>query len=369
MPPAFRVQLAEEAGGPPYALSDPRALPEELRSDRWRELCAAVDGWSGLSGSRKCRLAALLHAMCLYRPLVELMPDTSFEADRTDPYAVELAYWRASAKFMRGLPNRIADYEHADLSAFKEIALNAGDAALAAFNATAMVFVHTAKTGGALPDLAEWGKRFVDAHVRVTAGADEFTKQLLTSRLHRGTGFLPQRRGDRSEVVRTMDLAEQHALNIRPTTPAQELLYRENLHAVMESRTKEALWLGDKDLALARALKVIEVDPCDSKAQAELGEVHYLRGEWHEAAQAYAVAAMLGPPASAVGRHMAGVCFRELGQDLIAAFFFKETLEVDALGISPREEIHGLPDVGALKALREWSRHTTDLMPVSPPMS
>ena len=68
------------------------------------------------------------------------------------------------------------------------------------------------------------------------------------------------------------------------------------------------------------------------------------RKDWSIAADAYVTAAMLGPPASAVGRYMAGVCLRELGQDMLAAFFFKDALEVDPLGISSRDAISRLPE-------------------------
>ena len=155
-----------------------------------------------------------------------------------------------------------------------------------------------------------------------------------------------------------MDLAERHALAMKPSSSAQENLCRENLHALMESRTKEALWLGDHDRALARALGVSQVDPYDSKAWVELGQVRFVRKEWHDAARAYAVAAMLGPPASAVGRHMAGVCLRELGDDLFAALLFKDTLEIDPLGISTFEEIHALPDIAVLNAVKKWACST-----------
>jgi hypothetical protein len=64
---------------------------------------------------------------------------------------------------------------------------------------------------------------------------------------------------------------------------------------------------------------------------------------------------MLGPPASAIGRHMAGVCFHKCGQDLLAAFFFKGALEADPLGISPHDHIRQLPDAKVLRSLREWS--------------
>jgi tetratricopeptide (TPR) repeat protein len=358
LPPAFRAQLGAEAGGSPYLVRDPRELPEPYRTDRWRTLCEALDGWNDRPADARCRIASLLHSMCLYGPLLALIPETGVDSWAADAHAIELAFWRASAAFMAGVRQRIADYAAADLGVFEHIARHARDVMPLAFNATAIVFVHKAKTGAPMEDVAAWGKRFEDAAVRATGGADDFTAKLYTSRFYRGIGFLPQRRGDRGETVRVMALAEHHATSMTPTTPAEAVLCGENRHAVMESRTKEALWLGDVEQALARALSVVEVDPYDSKAWVELGEVRFRRREWREAAQAYAVAAMLGPPGAAVARHMTGVCLRELGDDLLAAVFFKDTVELDPLGISPREEIHRLPDLPALAALKEWSLGT-----------
>ena len=142
---------------------------------------------------------------------------------------------------------------------------------------------------------------------------------------------------------------------MKPETAAQRLLCLENMHPVLESRTKEAIWLGDYDLALKRAQTVAELDPYDSKTWVELGEIRIKRSEWALAAEAYVVAAMLGPPASAIGRHMAGVCFQKSGQDFLAAFFFKDALEVDPLGISPHDGIRKLPDAEVLRSLKEWS--------------
>jgi tetratricopeptide (TPR) repeat protein len=352
--PGFRSQLAREAGQA-YAVTDPRDLPESLRSDRWRRLCVGLNEWTSLPGEKKSRLASLLHSMCLYQPLLALIPHDHFEAGRADPDELRLVFWRASANFIHHLPDRTSDYLAADMSVFEDIALNAPTAVPECFNATAKVFVHKAKNRCAIADLMKWSNRFETVLARTIAGADEFTTGFFTSRFYRGLGFLPQLAGDKTEMKRTMDLAESHARNIKPGTPARDLLYRENLHAVMESRTKEALWLGDKDEALSRSLRVIEVDPCDSKAWAELGEIRYLRHELQEASEAYSTAAMLGPPASAVGRYMAGLCFRKLGQDMLAALFLKDTLECDPLGISPRHRINELPNVAVLDALKSWN--------------
>jgi tetratricopeptide (TPR) repeat protein len=358
LPPAFRTQLVDEAGRPEFRVGDPRQLPRASRSARWREMCEALEQWSELSGERRWRLALLLHALCFYEPILSLVPAKHVRLADCSPDELELQYWRASASYVLGLRGPVAQYGTADLTVFDAIVAEAPDALPAGFNAAVKVFVHRAKTGAPLEEL-EAGAACAERALEDAVGRlGDFDRHLLTSRLYRALGFLPQRRGDQAEVVRVMDLAERHALAMQPTTPAQELLYLENLHPLMESRTKEALWLGDRELALSRSRKVVELDPYDAKAWVELGEVHTRCNDWAAAAEAYVVAGTLGPPASAIGRHMAGVCFRELGQDLLAAFFFKEALEVDSLGISPRLNIETLPDGAVTRALKEWSVHT-----------
>jgi tetratricopeptide (TPR) repeat protein len=360
LPVGFRLQLVEEAGRPEYAVSDPRQLPKPLRTPRWQAVCDALGRWRSLPDELRLRLVMLLHSLCLYEPVLAHVPARSPER-RAGPDAVELAYWRASARYVLGLPNRVADYRAADMSVFEAIAERRPDAVPAAFNAAVKVFVHSAKVGAPLDVLERRAARMARIHADTVARADDFTADLLTSRFYRALALLPQRRGRRAQAVRLMDLAERHARALRPATPAQDLMYLENLHPVMESRAKEALWLGDLELALARALEVTRLDPYDSKAWVELGQVHRARKEWALAAEAYVLASMLGPPASAIGRHMAALCFAELGQPALAAFLFKETLEVDPLGISPRDGIGKLPDLAVLHALKEWSRSTVKL--------
>ncbi len=360
LPSPFRSQLIRETGEPRYEVRDPRQLPSSLQTERWKTMCDALDSWNELPTPRRCRLAALMHSLCLYEPVLKLAsPPGAACAD--DPFAIELAYWRESARYVLGLPERVADYQSADLSAFEMIARNPPVSAEAAFNAAVKIFVHKAKTEAPLAEIGRWAKLLEQALADAVARLDAFTATLLTSRYYRATAFLPQRRKDRAAVVQAMDMAEQHARALKPATRAEELRYLENLHPVLESRTKEAIWLGDSTLALARARQVVDLDPYDSKAWVELGEVYMKREEWEPAAEAYVVAAMLGPPASAVGRYMAGVCYREIGKDFLAAFLFKETLEVDPLGISPRDQIRMLPDVAVLKALKEWNRRAAAL--------
>jgi tetratricopeptide (TPR) repeat protein len=358
LPPTFRRQLLDESGRREFLVDDPREVSRDLWTQRWSALCGSLNEWNDHSQEQRLRLVLMLHSLCLYRPVLGLVGAFHRRFSYRSPAAVELTYWRASAQYVLGLPRRVAQYRDADLSVFEAIGRDQPDSVHASFNAAVKVLVHKAKTGTAPKELAEWAGHAKRALAEVTSRVDTFTSQLLTSRFYRAMGYVPMRQGDRAEVVRLMDQAERFALSMKPGSAAQELLCLENLHPVMESRTKEALWLGELDLALERAQKVIDLDPYDSKAWVELGEVRLKRKESAQAAEAYMAAAMLGPPASAIGRHMAGVCLRECGQDLLAAFLFQDALKIDPLGISPHQEIHELPDLSVLRALKEWSIRT-----------
>jgi tetratricopeptide (TPR) repeat protein len=351
-PPGFRALLAAELGEA-YDLSDARQLPTQLRSERWEQLCKALDDWPRLVREQKIRLAVLLHSLCIYDAVLALI-------DAQDDS--ELVFWRASAKFMSGLPEKTSEYVDADMSVFEALTV-AADEPATRFNATAMVFVHKAKTGASPDVLAQWHEKYESALAGVTPAVDQFSAALYASRFYRGSAFLPQRLGQRTEVGRVLDLAERHATRETPRTSAEHHLHLENLHALMESRTKEALWLGDTALALAKANKVVEVDPNDAKAWMELGEVRFHRKEWRQAAEAYATAAVLGIPASAAGRHMAGFCLRMAGDTRLAALLFKDALELDPLGISPIHHIHKLPVDGVLDAQDMDRFHAAPLAP------
>jgi hypothetical protein len=351
----FRTTMLRESNRAELDVHDPRDLAEHLRTVRWRALCGMLDAWADLSTEQQCRLVLLLHALGFHEFVASLVPRTTRGLGDLSPEAVELAYWCESARYMVAMPRRFSDYRGADLGTFEAIASDAPHAAHAAFNASVKIFVHRAKVGADADELARRAELMDRRLANVSEQLDGFSVGLLTSRFHRALAFLPMRRRDGDGVVAHMDLAEQHARALRPMTPAQQLLYLENLHPVVESRSKEAIWLGDRELALARARAVVELDRYDPKSWLELGQLLMSLDRWSEAADAYVTAAMLGPPVGALGRHMAGVCFRRLGQEMLAAFMFQSALELDPLGISPRVEIGDQPDLGVLASLKEWS--------------
>lgn len=355
LPAGFRAQFLREVGLTGYVVEDPRELSPTFRNARWSAICDALDAWPELTRERQCRLVLLLHALCFYRLIASRIPRRFETRNGMASDGTELAFRGASARYALGLRGRVAEYGTADMSEFEAVLASAQPDDPVAFNAAVKVFVHKAKVGSPLRELMDWHTRSEQVLQTIVPKSNKFMCDLLLSRFYRAAAFVPQRQGNRDEVVRIMERSEHHALAMKPTSDAEALLYLENLHPVLESRTKEALWLGDVNLALARALRVVELDPYDSKGWCEVGQVRLKRKEHLEAAQAYAAAALLGPPASAIGRYMAGLCFRDLGQPLLAAFFHKAASELDPLAISPHDEIQCLPNDPILIALKEWS--------------
>lgn len=364
LPAGFREALVHEARRPDLAVGRPQALKPEARTPRWAELCARLDAWPDLPSALRCRLVHLLHAMGWYDHIVDLLPAFDPRSPLDDPDRIDLAYWRASARYMLDMPARIEDYGDADLQPFFAIAADAaGVAPKSAFNAAVKVFVHGAKANAPVAELEQRAQVLRQRIGAVQAHLPEFEARLLTSRFHRALAYLPMTRGRHDEMSREMQRSEDIARNLEPVSPAERLLALENLHPVLESRVKEAELRSQWDLALARAREVVALDPHDPKSWLELGAVLMRVGRPDEAAAAAAAAARLGPPVSAVAHYMTGLYLGRAGQPQLAAYFFQQSLQLDPLGLSPRTAIQELADTDGFVELKDWSSRRLEASP------
>ena len=155
MPPGFRAQLASEAGDLRYAVSDPRELPDAMRTARWGTIAKrSTNGASSRSS------ASAGFSYCSTRSASMLLPaDAAAEeaaVRQGDVAKAELAFWIASSGFMLDLPKRTSDYVTADMSVFERLAREGPRSSVVRFDSAIMVFVHKAKTGKPLEELPEW---------------------------------------------------------------------------------------------------------------------------------------------------------------------------------------------------------------------
>lgn len=141
-------------------------------------------------------------------------------------------------------------------------------------------------------------------------------------------------RQNRAQVVADMDLSEELARAVPASGLREEFLKTENLHACLESRSKEAFSFGDVALGVRRTEEFLALDPYDPKSHIELAERLLQQDRHREAGDSYLRAARLGPLGTAIAYSMAGECFDRAGDRALAEDCFVQALRVAPYSIS-----------------------------------
>jgi tetratricopeptide (TPR) repeat protein len=238
---------------------------------------------------------------------------------------------------------------------FERIALNAPPGIARIDSHYQMVSQHV-KNAGDLEAAEYWQKKHLEAIDSSRSEIDEFNYILVMSRYYRVGGFLPQMRQDAEGVVREMDLAEEYALALPRRNEVERIAADEMLYPVYESRTKEALWLDDLDLAEERALKTVKLSPYDARAWLHLGQVYCDREDAEQALQAYLRAVRLAPPGREIAWFMAGQCYEQMDELELACDAYLVSLENDPLGVSAAEQLVEVADKLGHSAISRWAR-------------
>jgi tetratricopeptide (TPR) repeat protein len=244
--------------------------------------------------------------------------------------AAELAYCRALSSFLVAVDEGL-DW---DPQPFEAIARHAPAGSMVRIRSLNHLAVHHAKIGADAATVEHWLTRHHEEIERARPSLGEVTYIQQTSRHHRAAGFLPQLRGDCDGVVREMDQAEAYAERMPRNTPEAVVVANELMFACLESRTKEALWLGDLPLAESRARRLVQLDPLDPVTHCHLGLVLLEQGKVPEALDAYLNAARVPTAKAAEAWFMAGQCYEMLNQGGRACDAYLISLHLDPLGIA-----------------------------------
>jgi tetratricopeptide (TPR) repeat protein len=203
-----------------------------------------------------------------------------------------------------------------------------------------------------------WRTRAADEldNLAIAYGPHSFMCHLLTSRFYRGVSYAPYLVGDRGGLVADMDLCEAHANALAPKTDKERIMSRENWLPSLQSRAKEARWLGDLELARERLQRAVDFDPADSIRWLELGEIHLDLADFSQAADCYVKAACLSPPGTAVAWFMAGECERLAGHLELSFAHYQQALRFDPLCTSATTQLK------AVSRELGWDREVLDLL-------
>ncbi len=350
--PSFRDALVQETGLAQYNIKSPSELPSSLRQPRWTFMCEQIQSFESLSSLSQVRLAWLLGKLCLQDFLLELVPEIGAEQVASSNENASLAYLRAYSRCRLNIDDAANPYS---LDEFKEIALHAPPG-IARIDAHYQMISQSVKARGDLTAADYWQEKHLQAIESSRSEIDEFNHLLVMSRYHRVGGFLPQMRKDVEGVVREMDLAEQYALALPRRSEPERIAADEMLYPVYESRTKEALWLEDFDLAEERALKTVALSPYDARAWLHLGQVYCDRENPEDALRAYLRAVRLAPPGAEIAWFMAGQCYEALDDLESACNSYLASLQTDPLGLSAVEQLVEVSQRLGHSAIFRWAQ-------------
>ncbi|MFI6172494.1 hypothetical protein ACIBCN_37340 [Nocardia sp. NPDC051052] len=287
--PAFRTRITAAANMSRYAVTDPAALPLELRTQRWQLLCDRLADFPRLSPPAQSAVTLLLSSLGFYETMTEL--GRHLTAD--DPAClVSLARVAHARSACRRTPAARQQSVRAleTVEACADLSIRTRLAA-----AITLVVLHARGPLASARQLARYC-RLADAQAERLRPSAHWLDALAVSTYWRAVSFEPYLAGDIERTREQLDRAERHARELPDETAIQHGLRWMNIHPLLETRSIEMAWAGDLDRAVRYADELTRVDPMDGKTHIRLGDLYLRRHEPHAARRAYLAAAALGAP-------------------------------------------------------------------------
>lgn len=350
----FRISLLREAGISGYGFGSPLFVESSLRTEEWQQLCELVELWPSLTTQQQAHVCRLLTVLCFHRLVLRLV-DTRRRPSPNDEAAISLAYSRAFCEC-------VLRRDHGDRrlpEILPELLYAAPPRSSVRFSLAMMLLTDSAKARRDLGAASVYRKE-AENNIAVDVNCAEFPdfdSAILISRFFRGASYIPFLAGDRERVTDEMDIAETAAKAAMryAATEKEELIARETLFFVTESRMREAQWLGDHELWLARARTLLDIDPWCPKTHLELGEVLFATGNLAAADREYRTASRLGPPGTAVALYLAAQCRERLGDDEGACDAYYQAACLDRAGVSSTQGLARTAKRLGQRSLAQWA--------------
>ena len=347
---ALRSMLMRECKLPLYDIAFPEQLPEQLRTARWELLCEQLAQWSVLSPEQRVNVATLLNKLGLYSATLRYIPDFTPTDIAADEMVALLAAKRANAVFKTSHGRDLGLVEKT-LGSVAVLAPGDGQTRLVA---AVNLVVHHAKVTKNVMQMQHWAKVAEQEFQYLDIGKHPYDC-LYTSYYYRGISFLPYLLGDRTTTVRLLHQAEVHGRALFQDTRIPVILAAENLHPLLETLTNGALWLDERELAMAYASELVEHDPLDPKVHIRLGDLLLSDKQAEKALSSYRKAASLGAPYTGFAWFMQGQCYETLGAPEGACDAYLQSVKVDPLAPVALLRLYNIAGCLQRRALRRWS--------------
>jgi tetratricopeptide (TPR) repeat protein len=353
-PPAhLRWHILRESGLDAYMVPTPHELPLSMRSPAWQALCDSLDGWTALATPMRPTVTSLLNRLGFHRLVRDLIAEPDANEISRDPVVASLALARANAA------HKLDRTGEESLRLMHRVYRNA-PSARQRLGAALNIAVHHARVTHSAEQVRAWTDRLRAAHERV--GVAEPSDVVMSSAVLRAASFGPFFAGHVAETTALLDECEQLAWQAPDDTEDLALLKAENLRAMLETRSREAQWSGDIELAVHRQRALVRHDPLDGRLHSDLG-VTLLRHRGPADALAYfEQAATLGPPFTAVSWALVGYCRGRLGASAAARRALMAAVRLDPGAVSVFDSLSRDGD----RAVARWARTRLAALPPLP---
>jgi Flp pilus assembly protein TadD len=357
-PPAgFRILILGESRLYTYACSEPAELAPELCGPEWAALCESVDRWPELDNATSALVLTTLNRLSFYRLVIRLAREREKRAVLPGEHAMALA----NAIFKDGKDRGSAGQALALLGQIYHSVPSSRRRLLAA----AAILVHHARITRDSGEVARWSSVLLRSRDEAREG--DCHDDVVQSVLLRAASFGPFFAHDMAETERVLDECEALAYVAPADTAELALVKAENIHAMLETRSRAAQRTGDWSRALAYARALAAHDPLDNRVHRDLGFLLLARTELAGAADSFEHAARLGPPFSAVSMYLGGFCHWLAGRKHEALRGFQSAAATDPGSVSAAIAVHRLgTELGDFAAAQWAHEHLAELPPMPP---
>jgi tetratricopeptide (TPR) repeat protein len=220
----------------------------------------------------------------------------------------------------------------------------------------ACIYYGQAKNPDKLPDWREATQKVID-DILASVEFSDFEKNLLYSRFYRAVCYLPYLIHDHKKLIYEAEICEQLARNLNPKNSFESILKRDNLYSMLDTLHRVYLKLDDKERAEKMLLEILDkIDPSDSKALNQLGELYENQGKFDKAISCFCKATEFGAPQGRVAAFRAGYLLERSGQDYSALEYYFKSLQFWPNGLSPLQGILRLANKTKNHYLKTWAK-------------
>jgi tetratricopeptide (TPR) repeat protein len=354
LPYHFRDHLVQHAQSSDFIGKSPLDVSPHAQSDNWKMLCEACNNFSNLASAQQARVLWVLTHMGFHDCVLALGGRPTKEEIREDHVQADLAACIGLAQYTLYQGGQGASTP--DVTYVRLVAEQAPKGSQASIDATYWLAQYYIKYKSDVNNARAVLARHLDNINAFAEQADAHDYHVYMSRYHRIYAMLPQLETEYKGMSSHMELALLHANKASDKSERQSLEKRILKLAFYESWFKEALVLGDYELAESRVKEIVKDNLAYPSLYVLLGQVSVELGKVEQAISAYRTATRLGPPCLEIAWFMLGQCYEFRKEYELAADAYMESLKYDPLAISAIKKLSAVAKKVDTPYLKSWSK-------------